>query len=232
VAHDREPATELRIFGPEPAEVRRVAEDAAGAPVRIDEEPDGVVVVRLPAPGDGRVGVPAAVAGRWPDAVVSTQGESLAGVVVGLLEAADLRLAVAESLTGGLLAHVVSDVPGAGARFAGGVVAYTHDAKHALLDVPEGPVVSEQAARAMAQGCGRVFTVPAAVALTGVAGPAEQDGRPVGTVFAASALDGDVRAVHARLPGDRRAVQHRAVGVALDLLRRHLLDAARAAPGG
>jgi nicotinamide-nucleotide amidase len=122
-------------------------------------------------------------------------------------------------------------VPGAGSRFLGGVVAYTHEAKQSVLDVPEGPVVSEQAARAMARGGARLFAVPAALAVTGVAGPAEQDGRPVGTVFAASALHDDVRCVHARVPGDRTEVQRRAVGVALDLLRRQLLDAARASLG-
>jgi nicotinamide-nucleotide amidase len=111
------------------------------------------------------------------------------------------------------------------------VVAYTEDAKQAVLGVPEGPVVSEQAARAMVRGCGDLFGVSAAVAVTGVAGPAEQDGRPVGTVFVATRLEGDVRCVHARLPGDRREVQRRAVGMALDLLRRHLLDAARASLG-
>jgi PncC family amidohydrolase len=195
----------------------------------VAEEPDGEIVVRVAAAAADEVR--GLLAGRWPDAVVSTQGESLAAVVVALLEAADLRLAAAESLTGGLLAHAVSEVPGAGSRFPGGVVAYTHDAKQAVLGVPEGAVVSEQAARAMVRGCGALFGVPAVVAVTGVAGPAEQDGRPVGTVFAASGLDGDVRCVHARLSGDRAEVQQRAVGVALDLLRRHLLDAARASLG-
>jgi PncC family amidohydrolase len=232
-----EPPAELRLYGPEPREVRRVLAEAGPAVnARVGEDPDGVVVVRVaPGPGgdaaDERTAVHARLAGRWPDAIVSTQGESLAAVVVALLEAADLRLAAAESLTGGLVAHAVSEVPGAGSRFPGGVVAYTPDAKRTVLDVPAGPVVSEQAARAMARGSARLFGVGAAVAVTGVAGPAEQDGRPVGTVFAASALDGDVRCVHARVPGDRPEVQQRAVGVALDLLRRHLLDAARASLG-
>jgi PncC family amidohydrolase len=224
-----EPTTDVRLFGPDAAQVRgALAEAVPDLRVQVAEESDGSVVVRVPS----SVGtVPALLAGRWPDAVVSTQGESLAAVVVGLLEAADLRLAAAESLTGGLLAHAVSEVPGAGTRFLGGIVAYTHDAKQTVLDVPEGPVVSEQAARAMVRGCGRLFGVPAAVAVTGVAGPAEQDGRPVGTVFAASALGEDVRCLHARVPGDRAGVQERAVGTALDLLRRHLLDAARASLG-
>jgi len=78
--------------------------------------------------------------------------EELAGVIASLLDSAGLNVAVAESLTGGMVASALAEAPGSSNWFRGGVVAYASDVKHELLTVPPGPVVNAQAAAAMADG--------------------------------------------------------------------------------
>jgi PncC family amidohydrolase len=147
--------------------------------------------------------------------------------VLARLGAAGHTLAVAESLTGGLLAASLTDVPGASAVFRGGVCAYATDLKSALLDVPEdivgaAGVVSGEVARAMARGARGRLAATYALGTTGVAGPDEQEGRRVGTVFVAVAgPDGDA-AKALRLSGDRQAIRRRSCLEALRLLRRTL----------
>ncbi|RIX31219.1 CinA family protein [Amnibacterium setariae] len=143
--------------------------------------------------------------------------------------AADGRtLAVAESLTGGLLADAFVRVPGASAVLNGAVVAYATPLKHSLLGVDaalldrEGPVHAE-VARQMASGVRRACAVDgrpadAGVATTGVAGPGPQDGRPAGTVWVGAAVGDRVVARTAVLPGDRAAVRAAAVELALEVL--------------
>src|SRR5690606_35614303 len=87
------------------------------------------------------------------------------------LQARGETLAVAESLTGGQVAAAFAAAPGASEWFAGGAVTYTRDAKHTVLAVPEGPVVSEAAAQAMASGAPALFRADHALALTGSGGP-------------------------------------------------------------
>lgn len=114
-----------------------------------------------------------------------------------------LLLATAESLTGGLIAARLTDVPGASAVLRGGVVSYTNEVKNAVLGVPQalldehGPV-SEPVARAMAEGARRACLADVAVAVTGVAGPARDEREnPVGTVYIAAATEkGTVCALH------------------------------------
>ena len=103
--------------------------------------------------------------------------------LVEAAQAAGVSLGTAESVTGGQLAYLITGEPGAGDVFAGGIVAYETGVKRSLLDVPEGPVVSHQAARAMAAGARRLLHCDLVVSITGVAGPERQDGRPVGCVF-------------------------------------------------
>ena len=105
----------------------------------------------------------------------------------------------------------------------GALVAYASDVKFALLDVPEGPVVCATAARAMAAGVRKLLSADVGLATTGVAGPDEQDGQPVGTVFLGLALGDNVEAREVHLPGDPDRVRQYAVISVLDLLRRHLL---------
>jgi competence/damage-inducible protein CinA-like protein len=157
------------------------------------------------------------------DIVFGRDDETMESVVLDLLRARGLTLAVAESVTGGLVTARLTDVPGASDVLRGGVVAYASDVKYDLLDVPAGPVVSEEAARAMAEGVRRALGADVGLGVTGVAGPELQEGLPVGTVFCGLALDGDVEAVAVRLPGDRRRIRDFATITLLDLLRRRLL---------
>lgn len=159
------------------------------------------------------------------DRVFSSADEPMEAVVGQLVEGRGLTLAVAESLTGGLLASRLVTVPGASAWFRGGVVAYDSQVKHDLLDVPEGPVVSEACAKAMADGVRRRLGADVGLSTTGVAGPVEQEGQPVGTVWLGMAVGGEVDAVLLRLSGDRDRIRQLAVTSALDRLRRRLLHA-------
>ena len=112
---------------------------------------------------------------------------------------------MAESLTGGLVASRIVAVPGVSAWFRGGIVAYDSAVKIDLLDVPEGPVVSEAAAKAMADGVRRRLGADIGISTTGVAGPTAQDGEPPGTVWLGMAMGDEVTAVRVQLPGDRDA---------------------------
>ena len=133
-------------------------------------------------------------------------------------------LAVAESLTAGMLASTLVDVPGASRVFRGGVVAYATDLKAALLGVdPEllasrGPVDPQVAAQ-MAAGVRERLDADVGVSTTGVAGPDPQDGQVPGTVFVAvDVRDGPARVRALELDGDRAAVRSGTVQAALDLL--------------
>jgi nicotinamide-nucleotide amidase len=95
--------------------------------------------------------------------------------------------------------------------------------KFDVLGVPEGPVISEETALAMAQGACRVLHADCAVATTGVAGPEEQEGQPVGTVWIGVCIDGEAEAHRIQLPGDRRRIREFTCISALQLLRGRLL---------
>jgi nicotinamide-nucleotide amidase len=157
-----------------------------------------------------------------PD-LFGVDGETMESAVGRLLVERGWDLALAESLTGGLVASRIVDVPGASAWFRGCVVSYASEVKWDLLHVPEGPVVGQGAARAMAEGARRALGADVGLALTGVAGPGEQEGQPVGTVFVGVVLPGQpAEAVDLRVPGDRARVRQYATISALDLLRRRL----------
>jgi len=157
------------------------------------------------------------------DLVFGVDDETMEHAVAVLLDAHGLCLGLAESITGGLMGARLTDVAGASGFFKGSIVSYDSEVKFDLLDVPEGPVVSAAAVEAMAAGARRVLASDVGLAVTGVAGPAEQDGQPVGTVFVGVAIDDDVESVQLRLPGDRRQIREFTVISALDLLRRRLL---------
>ncbi len=143
-------------------------------------------------------------------------------VALSMLRSRGLTLALAESVTGGLVAGRLTAVPGASDVVRGAVVSYASDVKFELLGVPRGPVVSEAAAAAMASGVRRVLGADVGLALTGVAGPTEQDGMPVGTLCVA-VDDGQSVVTHTfRLPGQREQMRQMSVITALDYLRRHL----------
>jgi nicotinamide-nucleotide amidase len=157
------------------------------------------------------------------DSVFSADDRSMEEAVADALVAAGLTLGLAESLTGGLVASRLVGVEGASHWLKGSIVSYASEVKHSLLGVPDGPVVSGTAVRAMASNVRDVLGSDVGLALSGVAGPTDQDGKPPGTVFVGLALPGmDAESVELHLPGDRQRVRQYAAISALDLLRRRL----------
>ncbi|KHJ70293.1 CinA family protein [Rhodococcus sp. Chr-9] len=130
----------------------------------------------------------------------------------------ELTLGCAESLTAGTLAARLGAAKGSSDWFRGGIVAYSREVKYGLLEVPEGPVVSESAARTMAESTSRLLGADIVVAVSGAGGPDPQDGRPPGTVcFATTGPDG-TRSEEQRFDGDPQDVLARTVRHALSLL--------------
>jgi nicotinamide-nucleotide amidase len=187
------------------------------------------IKVRLTAKASSRVEADAVI-DRWDaevralvdDIVFGVDDDTMESVVLRILRERGQSLALAESVTGGLVAGRITSVPGASEVFRGGIVSYASDVKFSLLGVPEGPVVSEAAAAAMAVGAQRVLGADVALALTGVAGPAEQDGMPVGTLCVGIAIGAQVVTRSLWLPGQRDQMRQMSVISALDLLRREL----------
>jgi len=157
------------------------------------------------------------------DGVAGPAARELATEIVGLLTSAGHTVAAAESLTGGLVAAALTDVPGASNAFRGGVVAYATELKAEVLGVDvgmlkrHGPVYAPVAA-AMAEGIRQRFGATIGVATTGVAGPGPQDGHPAGTVHVAVSLADDTVVRTMALAGDRDEVRRLAVERVLGLL--------------
>ncbi|BAJ31124.1 hypothetical protein KSE_53490 [Kitasatospora setae KM-6054] len=154
-------------------------------------------------------------------------GADAAAGVLAALRARGATLAVAESLTGGLLAAALVAVPGASAVFRGSVTAYATELKASLLGVDEGLLdvhgpVHPVVARQMAEGVRRLLGADWALATTGVAGPDPQDGQPVGTVHVALAGPAGTEALPLRLSGGRDTIRNGSVDAALGLLLRRL----------
>jgi nicotinamide-nucleotide amidase len=137
---------------------------------------------------------------------------------VGELALAQGRtIAVAESLTGGMIASALTQAQRASEWFRGSLVAYSTLVKHQLLEVPDGPVVSSDAATAMARSVRKLLLADISVAVTGAGGPAAQDGHEPGTVFLA--VDGGREQVlRLDLPGEPATVCAAATLAALDAL--------------
>ena len=188
-------------------------------------------------------GLPAAEADRRLDAAAGRlraafdadlygDGDTdLAAVVLDACRERGLRIAVGESCTGGMVGERLTRIPGASDVFVGGVIAYANEIKTSLLGVPAATIrahgaVSEPVARAMATGARERTGAGIGLAVTGIAGP---DGgtpeKPVGTVWIAADVAGDVRAVPLHLWGDRQEVRQRAAQAALNLVRRMLAAA-------
>ena len=152
--------------------------------------------------------------------VFAVDDETMEHAVLKRLEARGWTLGVAESLTGGMIGARITGVPGASRTFRGSVASYASDVKRDLLGVTSEQVVSEECARQMAVGARRVLGSDVGIAVTGVAGPDEQDGLPVGTVCFAIALpDQPAEAISTRLPGDRERIRQFSTISLLNLLR-------------
>jgi nicotinamide-nucleotide amidase len=189
----------------------------------------GLVRVRFTTTGDPAVLEPLVAA---TDAVLAEyvwghDDQTVEGVVQDALLDRGQTVAVAESLTGGALSGVLSGRPGSSATFRGGLVVYATDLKETLAGVP-GPLleasgaVAGDTAAALAAGVRERLGATWGLAVTGVAGPDEQEGKPVGTVFLAVAGPSS-EVLEVRLPGDRDRVRALTVQSALHLLRRHVL---------
>jgi len=196
------------------------------------------LTVRDVAPSDADARL-AAAAGRLrtvvADAIYGEDGADLADVVLALCRRYAITVGVAESCTGGMLGARLTAVPGSSDIVRGGVIAYDDAVKQSLLGVSpdqirEHGAVSEPVVRAMASGIRTALGVGAALAITGIAGP---DGgsadKPVGTVWIALDLGGDVQARRFAMVGDRAEIRHRSAQAALEMLRRRLLDGIRVA---
>jgi nicotinamide-nucleotide amidase len=194
----------------------------------------GEVRVRLTAVGATReeamaeiAPVEAKVRQELGDIVYGTDEETLEAVVGRLLRERGGTLATAESLTGGLVGGRITGIPGSSDYYLGGIVAYATEAKASLLGVDrqlladDGPV-SEPVAAAMAAGARKAFGADLGLAATGVAGPAEQAGRRVGTLCLGVADATGTTTQTLTAPGDRTQIRLWTTTVALDLLRRHL----------
>jgi nicotinamide-nucleotide amidase len=220
-----------------------LAEQLAGRMAALDAEPAPGVTIAFLASGMEGIKVRLTAKAATPHAaddllgveevairtllgptVFGVDDEGMEAAVGNLLKGSGLTLGVAESLTGGLVGSRLSSVPGASEWFQGSIVAYASAVKRTLLGIGDGPVVSETAAREMAVGAVATLDADVGLALTGVAGPTEQDGQPVGTVWVGLALDGVTDARELRLAGDRDQIRQIATISALDLLRLRLLD--------
>jgi len=168
--------------------------------------------------------VVAAIEADFGDIVFGRDDETMEHAIAALLIERGLTLGVAESVTGGLIASRLVAVEGASGWFRGGIVSYASEVKRSLLGVPEGPVVSAEAALAMAEGVRRAVGSDVGLSVTGVAGPETQDDQPVGTVFIGVSLPGVAPIAHqTTLPGDRPRIRQYSAISALDALRKDLL---------
>ena len=129
-----------------------------------------------------------------------------------------LTVAAAESLTGGMISTALATAGGSSEWFLGGLVAYSSEVKHAVLDVPPGPVVTATAASAMVRGVRKLLGADVAVAVTGAGGPGGQDGRDPGTVFLAFDGGDDHRVTRLNLDGEPKAVCATSTVAALRML--------------
>jgi nicotinamide-nucleotide amidase len=142
--------------------------------------------------------------------------EDLAALVLDRARSRQLKLAVAESCTGGLVGGRITAIPGSSDVFLGGIIAYEDQVKLRDLAVPAASIathgaVSEEVARAMAAGVARQFGAELAIAVTGIAGPdGGSETKPVGLVWMATSVDGAVESFHYVFPGTREEVRARA----------------------
>ena len=155
--------------------------------------------------------------------------ETIASALGTLLRSRDAGLAAAESLTGGLIGEILTETEGSSDYFLGSLVTYSTDSKRDVAGVDpsmlerEGAVSSETA-RALAEAAAKRFGADVGVSATGVAGPAEQEGKPVGLIYVAATYEGRTEVREVKGYGDRESIRRIAANSALDLARRLIED--------
>ncbi|MDP3938945.1 MAG: competence/damage-inducible protein A [Deltaproteobacteria bacterium] len=229
----------LRVFGIGESRLdERLSDAAAGVPgvtlgFRADFPEN---LIRIVAEGtsadeaqERRDGVRAEIEARLGDLVIGESDRRIEAVVGELLRERKLRLATAESCSGGLLAHRLTNVAGSSDYFERGMVVYSNEAKAAELGVAEALLeahgaVSEPVAIAMAEGVRRAAGVDLGIAITGIAGPAGgTEEKPVGLVFIALATAEGTRAHRLQFFGDREHIKNWSAAIALNMIRMHVL---------
>jgi nicotinamide-nucleotide amidase len=162
--------------------------------------------------------------------VIAVDRETLEEIVGQLLRAGGATLAVAESCTGGLVAHRLTQIPGSSDYFDRSVVVYSNAAKVQMLGVPEALIesagaVSAEVAEMMAEGVRRVSNATLGLAITGIAGPTGgSEEKPVGTVFIALASPKGTVSKRYQFMGDRNQIQTLSAHTAIDWVRRYFLN--------
>ena len=231
----------LRLFGIPESEIAETLRSAAGDGIDLDameittcmRRGEIEIVTRYPPAGhDDYAAFADYVARRHGDRLFSTDGSSVDAQVAERLRDRSLTIAVAESCTGGLIGARLTERPGSSEYFAGGVLAYSNEAKVALAGVDPATLdahgaVSPEVAGELAAGARERLDADIGVGVTGVAGPTGgTQAKPVGTVcFAVSGPGGTVeRTIH--LPGSREDVRDRSTTVALHLVRLYLAGSA------
>ncbi|MCX5869085.1 MAG: CinA family nicotinamide mononucleotide deamidase-related protein [Deltaproteobacteria bacterium] len=243
--HDRHLVTCQRlykIFGMAEAEInQRVVELNLDKKIHIGYYPVFPEVhlsltMRTPVEKSGNYPVPlfeaacTAIEKSLGDAIYGSDQDSMASVIGHLLNGANLRLAVAESCTGGMIAQLVTSISGSSRYFLGGVIAYANSMKTAYLEVSEHLLashgaVSREVAEAMVIGIRNRSHADVTLAVTGIAGP---DGgtiaKPVGTVYISMATKKNIQTKLFHFAGNRQQIQEIAAKTALDLVRKYLLQ--------
>ncbi len=163
-----------------------------------------------------------AIEAAFGDVIFGTDDETMEHALARELIARSLTLAVAESVTGGLVSSRLVNVPGASTWYRGAVVSYASEVKFDVLKVTEGPVVSGRAVEEMAEGVRQLLDADIGLAISGVAGPESQDGEAPGTVFVGISVEGVVHHQRFSLPGDRPRVRQYSSISALQALRQTL----------
>jgi nicotinamide-nucleotide amidase len=155
--------------------------------------------------------------------IFGTDDDTMESVVLDLCRREGLKLAVGESLTGGLIGQRITSHAGSSDVFQGSIVSYADQVKSDLLGLGDAAAISDEGVRRMAEGAARALGADCAVAVTGVAGPAEAGGYKVGTVFMATLLDGQVETLMVEWPFDRRRTREFTTITVLNELRKRLL---------
>ncbi len=226
----------LMTFGAGESDVANLLSDLIGkGPVRYGFlAQSGPIVVKLTACAASQrealeiIGREQALATERLGALLyATDEETMEEVVGRLLRESGKTLAVAESLTAGMVCARIANVPGSSDYFLGGVVAYSSDSKREILDIPDellaDGAVNTAVAEAMAQSVRRLFGSDIAVSTTGVAGPGQGgESKPPGTACVALAHPGGVVSLERRLPGYRQMVRNIATMAALNAVRLYL----------